>query len=211
MPPHRRLSGFLAESDRRALLDWTIAEQASFKPAKVFHDVGRKSRLDPNRRMALKRWGVGPFEPLLRERLLRALPEIMAAAGYSGPEPRSIEFDLNAYGDGAHFAPHLDIPVGKGRETAGNMPGEDRLISAVYYFHSEPKAFSGGALRLYRFGAIPDAAAADDSVAFEPEQNSLLVFPSWARHGVERVSCPSGRFEDFRFALNCWFCRKLGA
>jgi hypothetical protein len=25
------------------------------------------------------------------------------------------------------------------------------------------------------------------------------------------VSCPSGRFADYRFGLNCWFCRELGA
>jgi len=149
--------------------------------------------------------------PMMREALFGGLPEIMAAAGYAGPEPRSIEFELNAYGEGAHFAPHIDIPLGETRKPAGEEEGEDRVISAVYYFHSEPKAFSGGALRLYRFGADPETAATQDSVALEPVQNSLVIFPSWARHGVETAHCESGRFADFRFGLNCWFCRKIGS
>ena len=90
----------------------------------------------------------------------------------------------------------------------GAGEGEDRVISAVYYFYREPKGFSGGALRLYRFGADAQDPAADaGSIAFEPRQNSLVCFPSWAKHKVEAVSCPSGKFEDYRFGLNCWFCR----
>src|SRR5690242_1351733 len=197
MPPHGRLEGFLSEDERRALIDWAIAEEAAFKPAKVFYgEGGNLRRLDPARRNALKHEGIGPLEPMMHSALLDALPRIMDAAGYHGPEPRSIEFELNAYGDGAHFAPHIDIPLGRNRKPAGQQAGEDRVISVVYYFHSEPKAFSGGALRLYRFGADPDAAGPDDSVLFEPAQNSLVVFPSWAMHKVEPVHCPSTQFAD---------------
>lgn len=211
MPPHGTFDAFLEPDERRALLDWALSAQAQFKPAKVFYgEGGALKKLDPARRHALKHYGIGPLQPVLRERLLGALPQIMATAGYSGPEPRSIEFELNAYGEGAHFAPHLDIPLGPKRKPAGEQEGEDRVISAVYYFRSEPKAFSGGALRLYRFGADPQSASAVDSIAFEPVQNRLVVFPSWAMHAVEAVHCPSGRFADFRFGLNCWLCRKVG-
>ena len=210
MPPHGCISGFLAEDERRALLEWAISEEKTFKPAEVFYgDGGSKRRLDPTRRNALKHSGIGPMEPTMRARLLGALPQIMAAAGYIGPEPHSIEFELNAYGDGAHFAPHIDIPLGKDPKAAPEQRDEHRVISAVYYFHSEPKAFSGGALRLYRFGADHETARPQESIAFEPLQNSLVIFPSWAMHSVETVHCPSDRFADFRFALNCWFCRKV--
>ena len=143
--------------------------------------------------------------------MLSRLPEIMAAAGYRGPEPRSLEFEITASGDGAHFAPHVDIPIGAGRRTLGKEKGEDRIISSVYYFHREPKGFSGGALRLYPFGSDSSQASDDGSVAFEPVQNSLLVFPSFARHSVEPVRCPSSEFGDYRFGLNCFFCRRLGS
>ena len=212
MPPHGRIDGFLAERESQVLLDWAISEEPAFKPAEVFYgEGGAKRRLDPSRRNALKHGGLGAMAPMMRSALTSALPRIMAAAGYIGLEPRSIEFELNAYGDGAHFAPHIDIPLGQNRRPAGERKDEDRVISAVYYFYSEPKAFEGGALRLYRFGADPDTAGPQDSVAFEPLQNSLLVFPSWAMHEVEPVHCSSERFADFRFGLNCWFCRKLAA
>jgi hypothetical protein len=212
MPPHGTIERLLTDETREALLAWAIGQQTAFKPAKVFYGAGgRKDRLNPNSRIALRHRGVGPFEPLIRERLLTNLPRIVEIAGYRGPEPRSIEFELNAYGDGAHFAPHIDIPIGPNRQETGEQEGEDRFISAVYYFFREPKGFSGGALRLYRFGADPDQCGESDSAVFEPVQNRLVVFPSWARHAVERVACESGEFADHRFALNCWFCRSLSA
>ena len=83
---------------------------------------------------------------------------------------------------------------------------QDRLLSGVYYFHREPKAFSGGALRFHRFGG---GETQDDWIDVEPEQDSLVVFPTWARHEVLRVSCPSREFADSRFAVNVWLCRAL--
>ncbi|MGN6849593.1 MAG: 2OG-Fe(II) oxygenase [Sphingomicrobium sp.] len=212
MPPHGCIEGLLTDADLQAFLSWAIEQEAAFKPAKVFYGPGgRKDRLNPKSRIALKHRRIGPFEPLIRDRLFQHLPQIMEIAGYKGPEPRSIEFELNAYGEGAHFAPHIDIPIGANRQETGEQDGEDRFISAVYYFFREPKAFSGGALRLFRFGVDPERCGEHDSVAFEPVQNRLVVFPSWARHAVERVACKSGDFADHRFALNCWFCRKLSA
>lgn len=85
------------------------------------------------------------------------------------------------------------------------------MLSAVYYFHALPKGFSGGQLRLFRFGADHTAAQSElaNHVDLEPVRNSLIAFPSWAYHEVRPVSCPSGDFADFRFALNCWYCRTL--
>jgi Rps23 Pro-64 3,4-dihydroxylase Tpa1-like proline 4-hydroxylase len=46
-------------------------------------------------------------------------------------------------GDGAFFTEHKDIAV------EDNKFGVRRIITAVYYFHRLPKAFSGGVLRIY--------------------------------------------------------------
>ena len=89
------------------------------------------------------------------------------------------------------------FPIGPDRKPLGARKGEDRVISAVYYFHNLPKGFSGGRLRLFRFGSDPADHDDGDNIAIEPIDNSLLVFPSWAQHGVERVSCPSGNSTIF--------------
>jgi Rps23 Pro-64 3,4-dihydroxylase Tpa1-like proline 4-hydroxylase len=195
------------------LLDWVLANEERFRPAKVTRrrDDTIKSVFEPDMRIAATLRDLGPSEGAIRKRLLDALPQVMAATGTQGPEPRSMELELAAHGDGAHYGAHLDIPVGPGRRSMGAAEGEDRVLSAVFYFHSEPKGFSGGQLRLYRFGAAPseEEATAGDYIDLEPVQNSLAVFPSWVRHEVRKVSCPPGRFSDYRFALNCWYCRTL--
>jgi SM-20-related protein len=197
MPPCGVINDFLPLELHDQLLEWTIAQEPAFNPAGVYYgEGGREHAVDPDSRVGLKRFGIGPFEPLIGERLLDRLDEIMAAAGYRGPEPRSIEFEITASGDGAYFGPHLDIALGAGRRTIGRNRGEDRMISTVYYFHRLPKAFSGGALRLYRFGVDEEDVGEGDSIAFEPARNSLVAFPSFARHSVEPVRCPSGEFAD---------------
>jgi len=80
----------------------------------------------------------------------------MTSAGSCGPAPVSLELKLTAHGDGAYFRPHIDMSIGPDRQPLGATPGEDRLLSAVYYFYAEPKAFSGGQLRLYAFGRSED-------------------------------------------------------
>ena len=210
MPPHAQLKDFLSSATRQALLDWVSANRANFVDATVTKSkAGHGSRLDPEVRIALRLGNLGPLEDELRAGFLEALPKAMAAIGSQSPEPRSVELEITAYGDGAHFKPHLDIPIGPNRNPLGARKGEDRVISAVYYFHNAPKGFSGGRLRLFRFGSDPSNCAEGDSVAIEPIDNSLLLFPSWAQHGVERVFCPSGNFDDYRYAVNCWYCRPL--
>ena len=211
MPPHAQFYDFLSSTELADFTDWAIANESRFKPAKVYLGTEGAAKINPEMRQALKLRNLGSFEPVLEERLLGHLPSIMSAVGYAGKEPRSIDFELNAYGEGAYFRPHMDIAVGRERALLGSKQDEDRVITAVFYFYREPKNFEGGALRLYRFGA--DASDIDrqdaNSRTFEPVQNSLLVFPPWATHAVERVACPSGRFADYRFALNCWFCRPV--
>jgi len=105
--------------------------------------------------------------------------------------------ELVAQGDGGFFAKHGDTYRSDPRARG------DRMISAVFYFHRAPKAFSGGQLRLHGLSASTGEVARD----IEPLQGRLVVFPSWWPHEVLRVSCESGAFEDSRFSLNCWIHR----
>ena len=210
-PPHAQIRDFLSEADHAALLEWTLASEDKFKVAKIINDEeGEKGLIDPVIRIGSTTRDLGPLRSLLERRMWEALPDLEGATGTT-TRCSSIELELAAHGDGAHYVPHLDISYGEGRKKVGAEPGQDRILSAVYYFHREPRAFTGGALRIYRMNAKPktEKVQSSDFVDLEPLQNSLVVFPSWALHEVRPVHCPSGAFIDNRFAVNCWFCREL--
>lgn len=212
LPPYARITDFLPDSEHQLLFDWTLSIRDSFRPATVSKGrPKREFRVDPERRIGLTTRKLGPLEDMLRERLLDALQELMASTGTGGPPPTSLELELAAHGDGAYYRPHIDIPVGADRQPLGANPGEDRVLSAVYYFYAEPRAFSGGQLRLYPFGPTPTLAGPRPTkhVELEPVRNSLVAFPSWVPHEVRPISVPSGQFQDYRFAVNCWYCRVL--
>ena len=138
---------------------------------------------------------LGPFKSILKSEMLALLPDLTEKLGATPVESPKVELQLVAHNDGAFYKRHIDT------QTASDRYGI-RVLSGVYYFHAEPKAFSGGALRLYAIGGDGQRY-----VDIEPTRNSLLVFPSWAPHEVIPISCPSKRFADSRFAINCWVYR----
>jgi Rps23 Pro-64 3,4-dihydroxylase Tpa1-like proline 4-hydroxylase len=211
LPPYTQVFDFLPEGDHRQLLDWVLDNQASFHPASIHSSVTGRNEVDPQGRIALTARRLDGIKEMLQQRFLAALPRIAAGAGYRGPPPSLLELEIAAHGDGAHYTPHVDIPIGPHRQPISGSPDGDRVLSAVYYFHRLPRAFAGGELRLFRFGAA-SAGVGDDPanhVDFEPLDNSLVVFPSWVTHEVRRIGCPGADFAHYRFALNCWYCRPL--
>ncbi len=152
LPAYAQIFDFLPETERQLLFDWALSIRDRFRPATVSkRRPERTFRVDPERRTALTTAKLGPLETILRERLLGALPQLMASTGTRGPPPVSLEIELAAHGDGAFYRPHIDIPVGADRQPLGARPGEDRVLSAVYYFHAEPQAF----FREGSFGCFP--------------------------------------------------------
>lgn len=204
LTPYAVLDGFLSAEERARLWAWTLDHQDRFVPSTIGDGV-----LDSRRRVSgtvmTKKFDDWPA--FFRARVDQRLDEILALTGTKPFAIDSYEISLVAHGDGAHFTRHSDIEVGPGRRpTGGDGTGQDRLLSAVYYFHREPKGFSGGELRLHRFGS---EGAPGDYADVEPLDNRLLVFPSWVPHEVRPVAVPSGQFEDQRFAVNVWLCTRL--
>jgi Rps23 Pro-64 3,4-dihydroxylase Tpa1-like proline 4-hydroxylase len=70
----------------------------------------------------------------------------------------------------------------------------------VYYFYQEPKAFSGGELKIYD-SKIEDNyyVPADSFHIIKPNNNKIVFFFSHYMHEVLAVKCPSGNFTDSRF------------
>jgi SM-20-related protein len=194
MPPYVVLRDFLDEATVAGLLDHAVARQADFAPTKV----GTRA-VNPATRISSGTRDLGNFRAILKDKILGLVPKLIVDLRVTPFEPFRLETELVAHGDGAFYKQHIDTRTAHDPETH-----TIRVLSGVYYFNAEPKAFSGGALRLYAIGG-------DDAVDFvdiEPQRNSLLVFPSWAPHEVRPVSCPSGRFIDSRFAINCWVHRE---
>jgi Rps23 Pro-64 3,4-dihydroxylase Tpa1-like proline 4-hydroxylase len=196
MPPHATFTDILSPAEHDGLLAWVLAHEAALKPATFVGGV-----YDPRQRLSrsLPRSRNGPWQVPLRERVAELFPELLRAAKTKPFELAEIDLKLVAYGDGDFIAAHSDTVTGSRR---GNT---DRILAAIYYFHREPKGYSGGELRLYPFGAA--GAETDPFDAVEPRRNSLTVFPAWAMHSVTPVSVPSRRYEDSRFAVNCWLNR----
>ena len=207
MPPSTSVDGFLDAGTHQALLDWTLANASRFTPATVHRPEG--TRVDTTARDNLKLSDLGPLKDPLRDRLLAALPRLSQDLGCTFPPQVMLELELTAYGDGAFYQAHTDTGI-PAKGEARRVDPEPRLLSAVYYYHRQPKGFDGGSLRLFRWGDV-DTADPANFRDLEPADNRLVAFLSWARHEVRPVSCSSGRFEDYRFAINCWYRTPLPA
>lgn len=194
LPPYLILRDFLDESTVAALLDHTLSHESGFAPTGVGHS--REGKIKPHIRVSMGTRDLGPFKPILKSKVLGLVPDLVARLRTTPVESPKLELELVAHNDGAFYKRHIDTQTASDREHI-------RVLSAVYYFHAAPKAFTGGMLRLYAIGADGERR-----VDVEPEHNSLLVFPSWAPHEVMPVSCPSKRFIDSRFAINCWVWRE---
>jgi hypothetical protein len=195
--PYVQIRDFLSQTELEDLLNYVLSHRHKFKPATVGN--GDQSLLNRDLRVALTCGKLGPLEERLEARFRDALPLIGEKVGVPPPLPDSLEVGLAAHGNGAFYRPHIDLVIG---DHANNRTAESgRVLSAVYYFHAEPKRFSGGELRLFRLGSE------SGFVDIEPLQNSLVAFHSWMRHEVRPVAVPSGEFRDCRFAINCWYGR----
>jgi len=189
---------FLDGEKARALYDHALANAAAFQPTRI--GLKGNGRGDP-RRVSLGTKDLGPLKPVLEQALIDHLPLMLSGLSMAPIRIEKLEIEMIAHGDGGFYGRHIDLNPRQDSKTI-------RALSGVYYLHAYPRAFSGGQLRLY-----PSATGATDKfIDVDPDHNSLAVFPSWIPHEVMPTRCPSGRFEDSRFSINCWIhvARKPG-
>jgi Rps23 Pro-64 3,4-dihydroxylase Tpa1-like proline 4-hydroxylase len=194
MPPYLVLHDLLEQETVDRLLEHALAREAAFAPTGVGRS--KKDAVKPEIRISVATRDLGPFKPILKSKVLGLVPGLVAQLRTTPLQDPKLELQLVAHNDGAFYRRHIDT------QTASDRDGI-RVLSGVYYFYAEPRAFTGGALRLYAIGGSRD----ENFIDIEPVRNSLLVFPSWAPHEVMPVSCPSKRFIASRFAINCWVYR----
>ncbi|MBV8675494.1 MAG: 2OG-Fe(II) oxygenase [Acidobacteriaceae bacterium] len=182
---------FLAVQELRALVAYTMAHQSDFKASQV-HDPDHVR--DSYRRSRVL-MDTDSFHELFRARIAFYLNRILRSLQRPYFDMTRMESQITASNDGDYFRPHND-------NTHANWPS--REITFVYFFHREPRPFSGGELLLYDFNRDGATDLGPARKRITPRQNSIIFFQSSTLHEILPVHCPTGRFEDSRFTLNGW-------
>jgi SM-20-related protein len=193
IPPYELVHDWLGTETVERLLRFAQSNEHRFVDTQVAH--GEEDRVDRTRRVS-KKVSLGCFKNEIRGKVADLLPIMFDRLGIKPFLPSKIEVELVAHGDGAFFARHID--------TLTHSEARRRIISAVYYFHVLPKAFSGGVLRLHSPAASGQQCTFAD---ITPDYDTLVFFPSFFPHEVLPVKCARGHFLDSRFAINIWIRR----
>jgi len=190
MPPYVVLQDFLDGNTVAGLLEYATSHQLDFVPSSI-----EAKGIDSSYRVSMVLPDLGRYGSLFDAKILDLVPDLVARMRATPVREPKIETELAVHGDGAFYKRHVDTKTGHYPDAA-----RIRILSCVYYFYAEPRAFTGGALRLHSIGG----KKGDRFVDIEPLRNSLLAFLAWAPHEVLPVACPSKKFIDSRFAINCW-------
>ncbi len=139
-----------------------------------------------------------PFDELLRTKVRQLLPAVCAALKIP-LATGDIEAQLTSHNDRNFYKLHND---------SGSADTAHRVLTFVYYFHRQPKGFSGGELRVYDHKVENGYHYAADSYrTVEPSDNSIVFFAAEEMHEVLMVNCESRMFMDSRFTINGWVGR----
>ncbi|WP_199248460.1 2OG-Fe(II) oxygenase [[Phormidium] sp. ETS-05] len=187
-----QIDDFLSQEECQKLLDFVIAKESEFVASGTYGgpEDGRQSKVLYN---------PGDWGSLMRDRLNYILPDVLEQLVLSPFEPTQIDLQITAHNNSHYYKPHSD---NNSPETA------KRQLSYVYYFHRQPKAFTGGELRMYD-PHIEDGEWRHSHTfkTIEPRHNSIVFFCSGHIHEVCPVTCPSQNFADSRFTMNGWIYR----
>lgn len=193
--PHLIIDDFLPGEVHRGLLERAL-NTAEFSQGAVLSG-GVTDKFPEHRRGLHSDDRLGEWLPPLRDAVHAAFPAICDALRTPRFKLAAFEILLVAHGDGDFYKAHRDTFIGSDRA----LTTVDRIITLVYYFHRQPKAFSGGELRLFPFSA-------NEPLSIEPRDNRLIAFPSFVLHEVAPVTMPDRKFENSRFSVSCWLDRE---
>ncbi|WP_347331866.1 2OG-Fe(II) oxygenase [Marinimicrobium locisalis] len=175
------------------MLDFVQSQREKFRTATVVDPETNRPVVNQDMRRAMTLNELGELEKPFVEQLKGALPGALKKMELEGFPIGDIELQLSASGDGDYYRMHTDTDE-----------HSTRKLSFVYFFHSEPKRFYGGELRLFDNRNVEGKAHAECSQLVTPRQNTLVIFPSDMPHELLPVRVPSKEFADSRFTLNGW-------
>ena len=193
-----RMMDFLSAAEHQRLIEHALACQPDFRASGIIGDQGEDTlKYEVRRSRTLSGPRLEEIWNLFDRRLHAILPAVRKELEMPWFHLGDVERQLTAHGSGGFFAPHIDT---------GHPIAANRRISCVYYFHTTPRRFTGGELKLYDTWVTPTGStAAGTYTTLTPVDNSLVFFPSDMFHEVCPVRCETDAFEASRFTMTIWF------
>lgn len=194
---------FLTKQELNALTTYVFEHERDFSPSTVVSHEGPDSDLDTSYRKSLVLYDLGEYTSMIQDRLFALLPEVLRAFKHKAFPISHVDIQVTASNDGDFFKVHQD------NSHVEPVDITAREITYVYYFYSQPKAFTGGQLKLYNSqnGEVKHSKK-QTAETIMPRQNTLVLFPSSYDHEVLPVKCPSRKFINSRFTVNGWIIRE---
>lgn len=189
---------FLAQEERDCFWQTAMGSKEAFFDAGIRCNNGRT--IDHDRRisstLALGKADKDLFYQKIQPRLdeLRSL-FLMPKMSY-----KKMEIKMTAHSQGGFFNIHQDGFT--------DVQGSTRHLSWLYYFHLQPKRYSGGDLILFDSTRVLKTHRFHEEkyTRYIPVDNQLVCFPSYFYHGVTPVELLQPGFESNRFAISGHIC-----
>jgi Rps23 Pro-64 3,4-dihydroxylase Tpa1-like proline 4-hydroxylase len=186
------IDNFLTPAENQQLFDYVCQKQADFVPTTTSTNAD-------NYRRSLVLHSFPEFRELIVNKIQKLIPDVWAKLNMEPFPIGQIESQLTMHNDGNFYKVHNDN---------GSPDTATRILTYVYYFNREPKAFSGGDLVIYDSKIQGKYYVKGDTFkTVEPRNNVIVFFHSRYMHEVLPVRCDSKEFADSRFTINGWVRR----
>lgn len=198
--PFLRLTDVFTADERVGLWDAVGQEDEGGIPAMIF-DAGNQLVVDPDVRLAYRYRLLPDLRTWFIDRLtgLMDRTDAFRRIGMQPFQPDRIETQITRYSEAGHFNIH--------RDSGSAVP--ERRLTFVYYFHHQPRRFRGGDLLLFDEPDHRPSSKLTEFTRIQPDDNSLILFPSDRLHAVMPVALSSDDLMDGRWTINGWlYCTK---
>ena len=191
--PFVQMRNFLAPEQRDLLLALGVAERERFTLAGVGGSIS--GYVDPEIRITFEadKRTLKEFRPWFVRKIRSIVPQVLTRLRMTGIDRFRISLGMRLYPTGGFFQAHNEDLMDDKRS---------RKLSFVYFFHREPRRFSGGDLLLYDTDVQEGACSFAAFSRIVPLRNSLVFFPSLSWHQVIPVRCATDDFRDGRWTVN---------
>jgi 2OG-Fe(II) oxygenase superfamily len=193
------LDEFLAPMELANLTRFIVEHEGDFQASQVVSPHADGGVVNYEHRRSRVLMDLAEHQDVMLKRIQSVLPQVLDKLGMEEFSIADVEAQVTASNDGDFFHFHSD----NGSERVAS-----RHLTFVYFFHSEPRQFEGGELRIHDSRLKDGVYVSENSYqAIVPQQNQIVFFPCEMLHEITPVKCASQLFADSRFTLNGWLRR----